>query len=303
MKHTKRWLMIAAILLLAGLTLGFSVLAMHWGDWTAFNTVEPMEPVSQSVAADAVTRLEVELDSADVRLVQTEDDSFHIQWYEGSQPRFQMELKEDGTLRITQETTQRSPVQIDFSSVTYALLIEVPKQFRGDTELTSEAGDIALRALDLPGDLRCRSVSGDVDLRDAGISGSLSIETQSGEVQALGGGAANGIAIASASGDLALTRIQAPALTLQTTSGQVELERVQVSGPLTAETQSGDVAWKDLDAGEMQISTVSGEVEGALSELYQVHTETESGEVEVEGERQGPRPVDISTVSGDITIR
>ena len=76
-----------------------------------------------------------------------------------------------------------------------------------------------------------------------------------------------------------------------------------MSGRLTAETQSGDVAWKDLDAGEMQISTVSGEVEGALSELYQVHTETESGEVEVDGERQGPRPVDISTVSGDITIR
>lgn len=45
MKMTKKWLMIAAALLLVGLTLVLSVLAFYWGDWTAFNTVEPMEPV------------------------------------------------------------------------------------------------------------------------------------------------------------------------------------------------------------------------------------------------------------------
>lgn len=44
MKMTKKWLMIAAALLLVGLTLVLSVLAFYWGDWTAFNTVEPMEP-------------------------------------------------------------------------------------------------------------------------------------------------------------------------------------------------------------------------------------------------------------------
>lgn len=50
MKMTKKWLMIAAALLLVGLTLVLSVLAFYWGDWTAFNTVEPMQPVNQSIA-------------------------------------------------------------------------------------------------------------------------------------------------------------------------------------------------------------------------------------------------------------
>lgn len=102
MKMTKKWLMIAAALLLVGLTLVLSVLAFYWGDWTAFNTVEPMEPVNQSIAGGEVTKLQVELDSEDVRLVHTEGDSFHVQWYEGSSPRFQLELGEDGTLKIEQ---------------------------------------------------------------------------------------------------------------------------------------------------------------------------------------------------------
>ena len=79
MKMTKKWLMIAAALLLVGLTLVLSVLAFYWGDWTAFNTVEPMEPVNQSIAGGEVTKLQVELDSEDVRLVHTEGDSFHVQ--------------------------------------------------------------------------------------------------------------------------------------------------------------------------------------------------------------------------------
>ena len=154
MKMTKKWLMIAAALLLVGLTLVLSVLAFYWGDWTAFNTVEPMEPVNQSIADGEVTKLQVELDSEDVRLVHTEGDSFHVQWYEGSSPRFQLELGEDGTLKIEQTSFSGPLVQIDFSSVSRALLIEVPASFAGTTELTNAAGDIAIRDLDLPGDLR-----------------------------------------------------------------------------------------------------------------------------------------------------
>lgn len=304
MKMSKRWLMIAAALLLVGLTLGLSVLAFYWGDWTAFNTVEPMEPVNQSIAGDEVTKLEVNLDSEDVRLVRTEGDSFHMQWYEGSEPRFQIEVEADGTLKIEQAETPQNQnlVQIDFSAVSRALLIEVPDSFQGTTELKSTAGDIAIRDLDLPGSLTCNSTSGDVDLRDLGVVGNLEAETVSGEIQALGVSASGAMTMTSTTGDQQITRLQAQTLHLQSTSGQMELGQLQVSDGLTIETTSGDVTWQDLDAEQIQISTTSGEVEGMLSGHYQVVAESTSGEIDVTGAVMGTRLATIQTVSGDIKI-
>lgn len=302
MKMTQKWLMIAAALLLVGLMLVLSVLAFYWGDWTAFNTAEPMEPVNQSVAGGEVTKLQVELDNEDVRLVHTEDDSFHVQWYEGSSPRFQLELGEDGTLKIEQSSFSEPLVQIDFSAVSRALLIEVPASSTGTTELTNTAGDIAIRDLDLPGNLRCNSTSGSVDLRDVGVAGDLEAETVSGEIQALGVSTSGTMTMISTAGDQQITRLQAKTLYLHSTSGQMELGQLQVSDDLTIGTTSGDVIWQDLDAEQIQISTTSGEVEGMLSGHYQVVAESTSGEIDVTGAVMGTRLATIQTVSGDITI-
>lgn len=302
MKMTQKWLMIAAALLLVGLMLVLSVLAFYWGDWTAFNTAEPMEPVNQSVAGGEVTKLQVELDNEDVRLVHTEDDSFHVQWYEGSSPRFQLELGEDGTLKIEQSSFSEPLVQIDFSAVSRALLIEVPASFTGTTELTNTAGDIAIRDLDLPGNLRCNSTSGSVDLRDVGVAGDLEAETVSGEIQALGVSTSGTMTMISTAGDQQITRLQAKTLYLHSTSGQMELGQLQVSDDLTIGTTSGDVIWQDLDAEQIQISTTSGEVEGMLSGHYQVVAESTSGEIDVTGAVMGTRLATIQTVSGDIKI-
>lgn len=302
MKMTQKWLMIAAALLLVGLMLVLSVLAFYWGDWTAFNTAESMEPVNQSVAGGEVTKLQVELDNEDVRLVHTEDDSFHVQWYEGSSPRFQLELGEDGTLKIEQSSFSEPLVQIDFSAVSRALLIEVPASFTGTTELTNTAGDIAIRDLDLPGNLRCNSTSGSVDLRDVGVAGDLEAETVSGEIQALGVSTSGTMTMISTAGDQQITRLQAKTLYLHSTSGQMELGQLQVSDDLTIGTTSGDVIWQDLDAEQIQISTTSGEVEGMLSGHYQVVAESTSGEIDVTGAVMGTRLATIQTVSGDIKI-
>ena len=302
MKMTKKWLMIAAALLLVGLTLVLSVLAFYWGDWTAFNTVEPMEPVNQSIAGGEVTKLQVELDSEDVRLVHTEGDSFHVQWYEGSSPRCQLELGEDGTLKIEQTSFSGPLVQIDFSSVSRALLIEVPASFAGTTELTNAAGDIAIRDLDLPGDLHCNSTSGSVDLRDVRVAGDLEAETVSGEIQALGASASGTMTMISTAGDQQITRLQAQNLYLHSASGQMALGQIQISDNLTIETTSGDITWQDLDAEQIQISTTSGEVEGVLSGRYQVAAESVYGEIDVTDAAMGSRLASIQTVSGDITI-
>ena len=63
MKMTKKWLMIAAALLLVGLTLVLSVLAFYWGDWTCL--LYTSKPVESAV-------LTVQMDSMDEQLLNAE---------------------------------------------------------------------------------------------------------------------------------------------------------------------------------------------------------------------------------------
>jgi DUF4097 and DUF4098 domain-containing protein YvlB len=299
---TKRWLLIAAVLLLLGLTIALSALAFHWGDWQAFSTTEPFVEQDQAYSVDQIQRIRIRMEDCDVRLVRSQDDQLHAVWYEGERTRFSMEVLDDHTLEISEEPHGWSGIQIDLSATSYTLLLEIPDGYVGPTEISSGSGEIAVRDLTLEGDLSCTTGSGDVDLREMLVRGTLLAESASGEIQMNSVSAATSASIISASGDQTLTRLQMPELTISTASGELELNQIQVGGSMSVQTTSGDIEWRELDAITLTVSTTSGEVTGLLSERYRVSAESASGDVTVTVSPEGDRTAEIDTVSGDIEI-
>ena len=302
MQVTKRWLLIAAVLLLLGLTIALSALALHWGDWQAFNTVEPFTEQDQAYSVDQIQHIRIKMEDCDVRLVRSQDDQLHAVWYEGERSRFAMEVLDDHTLEISEQPHGWSGIQIDFSATSYTLLLEIPDGYVGPTEISANGGEIAVRDLTLEGDLFCTTGSGDIDLRETLVRGALLAESTAGEIQMNSVSAANSASMISASGDQTLTRMQTPEMRISSASGDLELNQIQVGGDMTVQTTSGDIEWRELDAIALTVSTTSGDVTGLLSERYRVSAESAWGGVTVTVSPEGDRTAEIDAVSGDIEI-
>ena len=155
---------------------------------------------------------------------------------------------------------------------------------------------------------------------------SVNITTTSGDVELSGISAAD-LSVATVSGEVDLSQVQTDSLTLGTTSGDMDLEQTTVSGETSLETTSGEVELEDCTLNRaVACSSVSGDISGHAIISGDITIGTTSGDVELDltgspahaagnistasGERnlQGLQPksdyfVNISTVSGDITLR
>lgn len=101
-----------------------------------------------------------------------------------------------------------------------------------------------------------------------------------------------------ASGDIKMSRLMCDNVTCHSGSGDVQVK--DLAGNLYAATKSGDV-WARGRLGRGEIHSISGDVElyGSCGEVMASST---SGDVQVDLENV-PRTVEMSSISGDCTIR
>jgi hypothetical protein len=141
-------------------------------------------------------------------------------------------------------------------------------------------------------DLEVR-VPSDVQVSANSVSGDVSISGARGEVSAN-----------SVSGDIRLDRIRATSVSAKTVSGNVvaQVEQLSGRGDLTFKSVSGDVTLelpRDLDA-DVSLTTVSGE----LDSDFQMRLDGRVSRRRIEARiGRGGRPLDISTVSGDVRLK
>jgi DUF4097 and DUF4098 domain-containing protein YvlB len=176
---------------------------------------------------------------------------------------------------------------------------------------------------------------GSTDLRVEGDLGEVSVRTASGDVKL--GSVLRKLQVKTASGDVTVGVIEADG-TVNTVSGDIDVERVEgslearavsgdarittVHGPLSLTTTSGDARIECVESGELRFQSVSGDVRigvgrgtpvwidatsvsGDLtSELGiadQAPTDEEGAAAE-EGEPRAVVPLQVKTVSGDVSI-
>jgi hypothetical protein len=177
---------------------------------------------------------------------------------------------------------------------------------------------------------------GSIDLRVEGDLGEVTVRTASGDVTL--GSVRKKLQVKTASGDVSVGVIEAEG-TVNTVSGDIGIERVDgslvaravsgdariatVRGPLTLATTSGDAKIESVEAGEVHFQSISGDVrigvgrgtpvwidatsvsgdlESELGIADQEPADGEQAEVDAGAAPVAVVPLEIKTISGDVSI-
>lgn len=121
-----------------------------------------------------------------------------------------------------------------------------------------------------------------------GVSTDTTIETVSG-----------GLRVRSVSGDITAKGIENQ-VHINTVSGNIEVS--DSSGNAHISTVSGEIQL-EMSSSRIILNTVSGEIEAKFEEFTMLRANAVSGDIEVEGKLIGDGKVELSSVSGDLSLR
>lgn len=318
-KSVKVALIVAAVLIVAGIAIGVVPAVILKGDWNGLNFNNQF--VEKTADFSGVRYIETETASYDVKFEASPDNELHVRWVDGKSFCFKVE-QTGRSLKI--EYVQNKTRW--FESITLSIgvntdvVVQVPT---GKTEIaaSTKSGSVALDDLTLAGELTVASSSGRIKINNVSLPGSLSTSSQSGDVELSGVSGENvnastnsgrislngvdakaGIKVDSSSGRTEITDSSCVSVDAESSSGEIELKRVSVSGGVALESTSGRIVMDALDCAELDIGTSSGEVKGTLvGSGWDFDTRTSSGSVRVP-EDSGTKKARIETSSGGIRI-
>lgn len=232
------------------------------------------------------------LSDEDISFTRSADANVHIRYSDptGTAYRSDLEAAPDGSSTFVFVPNPQSKKSSHFFGFSFGtdiseIQVSLPAGFHvsvmtlsGDVDLAdidcetldiaTSSGDISVDRLTVSGTLTLDAASGDMELQDAAVKGGLSMSTVSGEIE---------ISRSSFSGD---TRFS-------TTSGDLDIEAV-ISDHIVLDTISGNI--------QMDLSGSPAHRTGSVS--------TVSGDMDIQGTDPGAEAlIDISTTSGDVTIR
>lgn len=108
-----------------------------------------------------------------------------------------------------------------------------------------------------------------------------------------------GVRLHSVSGDIDVSDVEGEVM-VKTVSGDVEVDDARGRARIASVSGDLELVMSVVDA---RVDSVSGDVEVQLREFDALFAETVSGELEVEGMLNPSGEIDLSSVSGDITLR
>ena len=313
----KAALIIAAILLIAGIIIGVVALASAKFDYHMFETM-PTELKEYPVEA-SFRSIEIRGNTETIRFAQSEDGAARVVCRETKKNTHTVKA-ENGTLQIVSEETTgwRSLINISFEKE--LITVYLPNDAYEMLSIETHTGDA-----EVPDWLTFDSAAihaGTADVRfDATVKNLLSIETSTGDVS-INGVSADAIDCRTTTGDVRMTNaacrgdVQAKVSTGEVilegltcrnlvtdgSTGELSLIDVLASGMISIERSTGEVTFRNSDAAEIRVKTSTGDVTGTLltDKIFETHSST--GDIRVPGSAAGGK-CSITTTTGDILIR
>ncbi|MBQ6331708.1 MAG: DUF4097 family beta strand repeat protein [Clostridia bacterium] len=313
----KAALIIATILLVAGLIIGFVALASAKFNFHAFETASS-ELKDYPVEAE-FRGIEIHGNTEIIRFERSSDGTAHVQCRETKRNTHTVEA-ENGTLKIVSEETSgwRNPIEISFEKE--QITVFLPKDAYETLSIETHTGDVGVPDWLTFDGAAIHTSTGDVRF-DAAVKNLLSIETSTGDVF-MSGASAKAIDCKTTTGDIRMTNIAcegdvrvkvstgeaflegltAASFISEGSTGDIVLENVLIGGTLSIERSTGDVALRNSDAAEVWVKTSTGDVTGTLRTEKIFVTKTSTGDVHVPDSASGGK-CSITTATGDILIR
>jgi|LGVF01.2.fsa_nt_gb DUF4097 and DUF4098 domain-containing protein YvlB len=305
---TKKILIIAGGLILVGSIIAIIALFMVGFNFEALSTnSSDYEEKSYTYELKNIKGLSVDSINSPVMITKSDDDRIHINTFESETDNYTITQSNNGILRI--ESNIKQPwyqfIGFNFNSQNYVLNIALPSQFIGSLDVSCISDDISLSDLKfldrlnlnttsgniiikdiLADQTTLTSVSGNIDLEQATINHNLNITATSGFSK---------ISSAEINGDLYMTSI----------SGDDTIETATINGNISLESTSGLINFSNLTTNNLSIDTISGDILGNLlgdPSDYSIQSETISGNLNLPASQNGPKLLNLSTTSGNMTI-
>ena len=315
-KATVIWLIAAAGLVIAGGVLFVVAMTMSGWDFTKLST-ESRETNEYRVE-ETYGNISVQTDTADIRLIPSEDGTTKVICHEKSRATHKVEVR-DGTLYIelvdTRKWYDHINIGVDHSEITICLPggeygamtaigstcdVKIPAEFGfRSLDVSVSTGDVTTAA-SVAGAMRIKASTGDIRL-DHLSAQSLSLTVSTGKITATGVTVAEAAEMRVSTGKVNLKDLSCGSLTSTGNTGDMSMINVVATGTMSITRSTGDVRMDACDAAEIVVKTDTGDVTGTLLTEKVFMVKTDTGDVDV------PRSVtggacEITTDTGDIRV-
>ncbi len=297
----KRWYLIAACLLAAGLVfglvgcivIGFDFEKLESCTYTTQNTVivfdqnvqekefSILSETDQNIKVDTkIKNLALDVTSTDVNIFPTEEEHVRIEAKHSEYEQVRIRLDPNGTLSITVKDSAVWYQKIGFHFDQGAVTVYLPQKTYENLSVKGVNGRVNVAA---PLNFYAASlytVNGDVELR-ADVRKDVDCRTK------------NGL--------LLLADLNAQSVKADSTNGEVLLMRV-FADAVQIDTVNGDVKIVESDFDRMQIETVNGDVRGEVKTPKDFDVTSVNGNIILPDQTAAQPTCRVKTVNGDIEM-
>lgn len=315
-RRAKIWLVIAASLVVLGLTIFAAVMTVNHWDFTKLSTAK-YETNAYEVS-EGFSNISMETDTADILFVPSDDGICKVICYEQKNMKHSVDVQ-DGTLMINAVddrewyeyigiTLGTPKVTVYLPETEYVLLmikestgdVEIPKDFKFESiDISVSTGDVKsfVSASEV---IKIKTSTGDIRVENAS-AGTLDLSVSTGNVNVSGVACEGDVKINVSTGKTNITDTACKSVTSTGSTGDLSLKNVIAAEKFSLERSTGDVKFDGADAAEIFVKTDTGDVTGSLLTDKVFITQTDTGSIDVPQTVAGGR-CEITTDTGDIRI-
>lgn len=268
---------ILLVVLAVGIT-GLMVVALleNKNGFSYFNlTKESKIILEKNYTETTLTKISIETNSADVKVVKTTTPEIKVLFYGDEQDDVKSEISEN---ELTISHFPKNRFCFGFCGwKEEEIIIYLPENQNNNLEIKTISGDIEVQSFErLKSEIK--TTSGDIHLEELE---DVVINTTSGDVEI------DSLKVAevnTVSGEISIKNVTS-SINLKTTSGDIELGYLNCEADSKIKSTSGDVTIKGLNNTYVETKTISGDIQMDKNE------------------RTAPNVLTIETTSGDIKIK
>lgn len=276
-KNAKVWLIIGASLFIIGVLVFAVAMTLNGWDFRKLSTVK-YERETYKIADD-FNSVVLKTDTADIKILPSEDESCSVICYEETNAKHSVCVK-DGVLNITLQNQKKWYEYIGINFDSTKLTVYLPKSEYDALSIMASTSDV--------------EIAKNFDFHSVDISvstGDINIENIT----------THTLDITVSTGDITLDSVNCQSLISRGSTGDITLKDTVAQLDLFIKRSTGDIRLERSDAATIYIKTDTGDITGTVLEDRHFDVVTNTGDVRVPKEGKGGN-CQIITNTGDILI-
>lgn len=292
----KKWLIIAALLIVVGcVAFVVTMAALDW-DFTRLSTTQ--YDTNTYTASEDFSKIHIFTEEADVLFALSDDNTCKVLCQEEANARHAVDVQNDSLyIRVQNEKKWYEYIGIHFGSP--KITVYLPQSQYDALFIQSDTGDVTVPE-EFQFNIMDISVStGDVKSYAAAVD-TMKIETSTGDIR-LENVTTKMLQLNVSTGDVYLSNVRCQSLNTKGSTGDIQLKNVVAEGRFAIERSTGNVKFEHCDATEIYVQTDTGDVTGSLLSDKVFLTKTSTGTIRVPKTTTGGT-CSITTSTGNIKL-